>query len=42
MRPLTLEEFVGQEDILGLGKLLQRAIVAEIREVLLPYPSPIR
>jgi putative ATPase len=29
MRPRTLEEFVGQEDILGLGKLLHRAIEAD-------------
>src|SRR4030043_2340651 len=29
MRPYTLEEFVGQEDILGPGKLLRRAIEAD-------------
>jgi putative ATPase len=29
MRPLTLEEFVGQVDILGPGKLLRRAIEAD-------------
>ncbi len=29
MRPSTLEEFVGQEDILGPGKLLRRAIEAD-------------
>lgn len=29
MRPRTLEEFVGQEDILGPGKLLRRAIEAD-------------
>ncbi|MFZ2097893.1 MAG: AAA family ATPase [Anaerolineales bacterium] len=29
MRPRTLEEIVGQEDILGLGKLLRRAIEAD-------------
>ena len=29
MRPRTLEEFVGQEDILGQGKLLRRAIEAD-------------
>ena len=29
MRPRTLEEFVGQEDILGEGKLLRRAIEAD-------------
>jgi putative ATPase len=26
MRPRTLEEFVGNEDILGSGKVLRRAI----------------
>ena len=29
MRPATLDEFVGQEDILGPGKLLRRAIEAD-------------
>jgi putative ATPase len=29
MRPRTLDEFVGQEDILGPGKLLRRAIEAD-------------
>jgi len=29
MRPRTLEEFVGQEDILGPGKLLRRAIESD-------------
>jgi putative ATPase len=29
LRPRTLEEFVGQEDILGPGKLLRRAIEAD-------------
>jgi putative ATPase len=29
MRPRTLEEFVGQEDIVGEGKLLRRAIQAD-------------
>src|SRR5512139_3185833 len=29
MRPRNLEEFVGQEDILGSGKLLRRAIEAD-------------
>jgi len=29
MRPRTLEEFVGQEEIVGEGKLLQRAIMAD-------------
>ena len=29
MRPRTLEEFVGQQDILGPGKLLRRAIEAD-------------
>lgn len=29
MRPRTLDEFIGQEDILGPGKLLRRAIEAD-------------
>ena len=29
MRPRTLDEYVGQEDILGPGKLLRRAIEAD-------------
>ncbi|HZN59478.1 MAG TPA: replication-associated recombination protein A, partial [Planctomycetota bacterium] len=29
MRPRTLQEFVGQEHILGEGKLLRRAIEAD-------------
>ena len=29
MRPRNLDEFVGQEDILGPGKLLRRAIEAD-------------
>lgn len=29
MRPRTLDEFIGQEDILGAGKLLRRAIEAD-------------
>ena len=29
MRPRTLEEYIGQEHILGEGKLLRRAIVAD-------------
>jgi putative ATPase len=29
MRPLSLDEFVGQEDIVGTGKLLRRAIEAD-------------
>ena len=29
MRPRTLDEFVGQEEILGPGKLLRRAIEAD-------------
>ncbi len=30
MRPRTLEEFIGQEHIVGGGKLLRRAIEADI------------
>ena len=29
MRPRTLDEFVGQEEIVGPGKLLRRAIEAD-------------
>ena len=29
MRPLSLDEFVGQEHIVGKGKLLRRAIEAD-------------
>ena len=29
MRPRNLDEFVGQEDIIGPGKLLRRAIEAD-------------
>jgi len=29
MRPRTLDEFVGQEDIVGEGRLLRRAIEAD-------------
>lgn len=29
MRPETLDEFIGQEHIVGPGKLLRRAIIAD-------------
>jgi len=29
MRPRTLEEFVGQEEIIGEGRLLRRAVKAD-------------
>jgi len=29
MRPRTLEEFVGQEELVGEGRLLRRAIMAD-------------
>ena len=35
MRPQSLDEFVGQEHILGPGKLLRRAIETEARKMLL-------
>src|SRR5438105_3003659 len=39
MRPLALEEFVGQEHILGPGKLLRRAIEADrLRSVIFSGP----
>jgi putative ATPase len=31
MRPRTLDEFIGQDHIIGPGRLLRRAIQAEIR-----------
>ena len=40
MRPRTLDEFVGQEHILGEGKLLRRAIQADRVTSLLLYGPP--
>ncbi len=40
MRPRTLEEFVGQEHILGKGKLLRRAIEADRISSLILYGPP--
>ena len=40
MRPLNLEEFVGQEHILGKGKLLRRAIEADRLSSLILYGPP--
>ncbi len=40
MRPRTLEEFVGQEHILGPGKLLRRAIEADRFMSLILYGPP--
>jgi putative ATPase len=40
MRPVTLEEFVGQEHILGKGKLLRRAIEADRLSSLILYGPP--
>jgi len=40
MRPSTLEEFVGQEHILGAGKLLRRAIEADRISSLILYGPP--
>src|SRR3989338_4124655 len=40
MRPATLEEFVGQEHILGKGKLLRRAIEADRISSLILYGPP--
>ena len=36
LRPKTLEQVVGQEHIIGKGKLLYRAIKAEYTRVLCP------
>jgi putative ATPase len=40
MRPTTLEEFVGQEHILGPGQLLRRAIEADRIQSLIFYGPP--
>jgi putative ATPase len=40
MRPRTLDEFVGQEHILGPGKLLRRAIQADMLSSLIFYGPP--
>ena len=40
MRPTTLEEVVGQQHIIGKGKLLYRAIKADKREFLIFYGPP--
>lgn len=40
MRPRTLEEFVGQEEIVGEGRLLRRAIAADRLTSLIFYGPP--
>jgi len=40
MRPRTLDDFVGQEDIVGKGKLLRRAIEADQISSLIFYGPP--
>ncbi len=40
MRPRTLNEFIGQEHLLGKGKLLQRAICADRISSLILYGPP--
>ena len=40
MRPRTLDEFVGQEHILGPGRLLRRAIEADQLSSLIFYGPP--
>jgi len=40
MRPRTLEEFIGQEEIIGKGKLLRRAIEADRVTSLILYGPP--
>jgi len=40
MRPATLDEFVGQEHILGPGKLLRRAVAADRISSLILYGPP--
>jgi len=40
MRPRTMTEFVGQEDIVGEGKLLRRAIEADLLTPMIFYGPP--
>jgi len=40
LRPRTLDDFVGQEEIIGEGKLLRRAITAD--RLFPPSFSPVR
>ncbi|MBN2627025.1 MAG: hypothetical protein JXA95_10200, partial [Spirochaetales bacterium] len=40
MRPRTLEEYVGQDHILGEGRLLRRAIQADQLSSLIFYGPP--
>ena len=40
MRPRTLDEFVGQEQIVGPGRLLRRAIQADQLSSLIFYGPP--
>ncbi len=40
MRPVTLEEYIGQEHIVGAGKLLRRAIEADQLSSILLYGPP--
>ena len=40
MRPRTLDEFIGQEHILGAGRLLRRAIQADQLTSILLYGPP--
>ena len=40
MRPINLQEFIGQEHILGVGKLLRRAIEADRIHSLIFYGPP--
>lgn len=40
MRPRTLEEYIGQEHIIGKGKLLRRAIQADLLSSIIFYGPP--
>ena len=40
MRPESLEEYVGQEHILGEGKLLRRAIAEDVLRSIILYGPP--
>ncbi|MEO6834335.1 MAG: AAA family ATPase, partial [Candidatus Tumulicola sp.] len=40
MRPRTLEEFVGQEDLLGPGRALRRAIETDVVPSMILWGPP--
>ena len=40
MRPRTLDEYIGQEHIIGKGRLLRRAIQADLLSSVIFYGPP--